>query len=212
MIQPQDHNVCRRYGCSVPVGDQQYLCAEHIVKLDDMLRRVPELIRDINPHDVTIKSGLSGSNGGGTDSGSRAPFNLHQWSVWLDLQHLPKRAHTVAYNDPGAGTVYAETRWVIAQADQILDPEDETPVDIRTARWRIHIEHPTPMTAAEIVHQFHDWGIEITRPQIRKWVEREHLMSVGTAEDGRSSLFTVLGILTAMERVAGEVAREEAHV
>lgn len=210
MITPQQitRNLCTRYGCDTPVGDQQYLCQDHIIKLDTMINAVPGLIRDLNPHDVAIKSALSGGIGGGTSSGSRPPFNIHQWSVWIELQCLPQRAHTVAYNDPGAGYVYATTKRVIDQAEQLLDGDDEEAIDLLAARRRIHVEYPEHHTAAEIVELFGKWGITITRPQLRKWVERGHLMSVGTAEDGRSSLFTVLGILTALERTHQEVAKE----
>lgn len=201
-------NLCRRTGCQTPIPADRYLCTACTIELDDMLRRVPELIRDTNPHDIAIKSGLSGGVGGGTTTGSKPPFNLHQWSVWNELQGLPQRAHDVATRYTTAAAVFTTTQRVVGLADQLLDGYVEQPVDIREARWRIHVEYPTPMTARTLIDLFADWGVTITRPQIWKWVERGHLMSVGTAEDGRSSLYTVLGIITALERAHQEVAKE----
>lgn len=201
-------NLCRRTGCQTPIPADRYLCTTCTIELDDMLRRVPNLIRDTNPHDIAIKSGLSGGVGSSTSSGSKPPFNLHQWSVWIELQGLPQRAHDVATRYTTAASVFTTTQRVVGQADQLLDGYVEHPIDIREARWRIHVEHPEHHTAAEIVELFSGWGVTITRPQLRKWVERGHLMSVGTAEDGRSSLFTVLGILTALGRTHQEVAKE----
>lgn len=201
-------NLCRRTGCQTPIPTDRYLCTNCTIDLDDMLQRVPDLLAALNPHHVSIRSGLAGGTGGNTSTGSKPPFNLHQWSIWIELQGLPHRAHDVATRYTTAASVFTTTQRVIGEADKILNANEDQPVDIREARWRIHVEHPNPMTARQLITQFADWGVTITRPQIWKWVERGHLMSVGTAEDGRSSLYTVLGILTALERAHQEVAKE----
>ncbi|MGO2634645.1 MAG: hypothetical protein ACTH9H_12950 [Galactobacter sp.] len=95
---------------------------------------------------------------------------------------------------------------LVAQAYNILNGADEPTIDRQEAARRIHMEYPLPMTGAELCQWFGEAGITLTKPQIWKWVERGHLQSVGRAEDGKTRLYTVLGILTALQRTTHPIA------
>jgi hypothetical protein len=200
MITPMEHNLCRRYGCEIPVGEGSFLCSSHIVKLQDMLDQVPEYLQALAPLELATSTPRGNTGGGSGTPGSRPPLNLHAWAIWVEMQSLPTRASDVAHHDPQAGATYKTVASLVAQAYNILDGPDEPVVDRMEAARRIHIAFPAPMTGAEICQQFEAWGIHITRPQLWKWVERGHLQSVGRATDGKTRLYTILGILTALQR------------
>lgn len=212
MLSPQDHNICKRYGCEVPVGDKQYLCGNHLTKLADMLDTLPEYLTALSPIELATSTPLPQQGGGGHHAGSRPPINLSAWCVWIELtQYKNTRAYDIAYKDPNAGHTYKTIASLVNQAHQILNGTPEQTTDRMEAARRIAFAYPNAMSGTEICEHFNTWGIPLTRPQLWKWVERGHLQSVGRGPDGKTQLFTVLGILTALERTRHAERQEVAQ-
>lgn len=210
MITPMDHNLCRRYGCEIPVSDDTYLCTSCIIDLQDMLDQVPEYLQALAPLQMATSAPRGNTGGGSHTPGSRPPLNLNAWAIWIDLHTLPTRASEVAHHDPDAGHTYKRVASLVHQAYNILNGPDEPVVDRLEAARRIHIAYPNPMTGTEICTQFQAWGIHITRPQLRKWVERGHLVSVGVDAATGAHMYTTLAILTAINRTHSPARVEQA--
>ena len=208
MIQPQDHNMCRRYGCEIPVGEDSFLCASHIVELQDMLDQVPEYLRALAPLEMATSTPRGNQGGSGGATGSRPPINLHAWAVWVEMQSLPKRASEVAHHDPQAGHTYKTVASLVTQAYNIINGPEEPIVDRMNAMDRISESCPWIMTSSEICNLFESWGMpEVNRSWLRRWIMIGKdegdiiLQTLGTDAATGSSLFTVRTILEAIIRI-----------
>ena len=217
MITPMDHNLCRRYGCEIPVGEDSFLCTSHIVELQDMLDQVPEYLRALAPLELATSTPRGNQGGSGGATGSRPPLNLHAWAVWVEMQSLPKRASEVAHHDPQAGATYKTVASLVAQAYNILNGAQEPDIDRIEAMERVSQSHPWIMTSDETCTLFESWGLPyINRSWLRRWIkigkdeDNVILQTVGTDAETGSSLFTVRSILEAIIRIEyRELARHQ---
>jgi len=103
-----------------------YLCTEHIVELDGLLKDVPALYDmidgAINRTSVTRNPGSGGSS---NPAGSKPAANIDAMMLKAWLGQLPDRAHGVAMDNPEAGqTLYMARIWVKHARDLVWGPED----------------------------------------------------------------------------------------
>jgi hypothetical protein len=209
MLTPMDHNLCRRYGCEIPVGEGSFLCASHIVKLQDMLDQVPEYLQALAPLQMATNAPRGGQGRSGSGTGSRPPFNLAAWSTWIELQpYANTRAHHIAHHDPDAGRTYKTVASLTSQAYNFINGPEEPTIDRVAAMIRISESHPWIMTSDETCALFESWGMpEINRSWLRRWkmIGKDEgqviLESVGTDAATGSSLFTVRSIFEALIRI-----------
>jgi hypothetical protein len=156
-----------------------YLCTEHIIELDGLLKDVPVLILLLDGARAgTAVVRKPGGGGGGGTTGSREPGNLDAMMLQTWLNHLPDRAHGEAMGNPDAGqTLYMARIWVKQARHLVWGAEEET-VDHEANSARVKDIAP-PMPTRQLIPWLREKaGIAINGKDIRNWAQRGKLTPV----------------------------------
>lgn len=165
---------CTTEGCHRETS--LYLCTEHIIELDGLLKDVPALVTLLDGARAgTAVVRKPGSGSGGGHPGSRPPGSLDAMMLQTWLCQLPDRAHGEAMDNPEAGrTLYMARIWVNHARALVWGPEEET-VNHDANRERIRNIAP-PMPTRELLPWLRTHAkIAITSMDIRNWARRGKL-------------------------------------
>lgn len=168
---------CTDEGCHQPTS--LYLCTDHIVELDGLLKDVPALIEMLaGAREGTAVVRKPGSGGGGGIAGSKPPGSLDAMMLQHWLGSLPERAHSEAMDNPDAGrTLYMARIWVTNARTLVYGPE-EVLVNHDALRERVRDIAP-PMPTRELLPWLRtNAKIAITSMDVRNWAARGKLVPV----------------------------------
>ena len=157
-------------------GTELYLCSEHIVELDSLLKDVPALIDLLaGPRAGTAVVRKAGSGGGGGVAGSKPPGSLDAMMLQAWLKQLPERAHAAAMDIPNAGEWLHMARIWVNHARQLVWGQEEEFVNHDALRERVRNIAP-PMPTRELLPWLRAHAkIAITSMDIRNWARRGKL-------------------------------------
>ena len=166
--------ICTTQGCGRET--ELYLCTEHIVELDALLKDVPALIDMLaGARAGTAVVRKAGSGGGGGVAGSKPPGSLDAMMLQAWLGQLPERAHTAAMDIPNAGEWLHMARIWVNHARQLVWGQEEETVNHAANRARIRDIAP-PMPTRELLPWLRKHAkITITSMDVRNWARRGKL-------------------------------------
>lgn len=172
-----------------------YLCTEHIVELDALLKDVPALIELLaGARAGTAVVRKPGSGGGGGIAGSKPPGSLDAMLLQAWLSQLPDRAHTAAMDIPNAGEWLYMARIWVTRARQLVWGQEEETVNHEANRERIRNIAP-PMPTRELLPWLRKYArITITSMDVRDWARRGKLVPVERTPQPTYHPHEVLGI------------------
>jgi hypothetical protein len=166
--------ICTTQGCGHIT--ELYLCTEHIVELDALLKDVPALIELLaGARAGTAVVRKAGSGGGSGIAGSKPPGSLDAMMLQAWLGQLPARAHAAAMDIPNAGEWLYMARIWVSRARQLVWGLEEEIVNQDALRERIRNIAP-PMPTRELLPWLRTHArIAITSMDIRNWARRGKL-------------------------------------